>query len=76
MPHLNPNFTPKNFGQGPDPPPSLWTMSKFMDFFPKRPSLTYLTCQGIKNAIYAWSNKSSHFRIKLKSVHDKLSWNP
>ena len=28
MPDLIPNFNPKNFG--PDPPSSLWTMSKVM----------------------------------------------
>ena len=33
MPDLIRNFTPKNFGQGPDPSPPLWTMSKVMQLF-------------------------------------------
>ena len=40
MPDKISNITPKNFGRGLDPPGPLWTMSKVLQFFSKRPSLT------------------------------------
>ena len=50
MPDLIPNITPKNFGQGPDPCPSLWTMSKVMQ-------------KKLKDLIYIY-NSNGH-KIKL-----------
>ena len=51
MPDLIPNFTPKNFGQGPDPHPSIWTMSKVMQIFSEELIYIY-NSNGYKIKLY------------------------